>query len=264
MYLMVLFLLSLWTVNIGSTQIQQHQQTGDTGDKTNTEIHPLAPVPTPSALPPTAANASNVTLSAPSANYQQTFNQNNTWDHLATLLTAIATAVIAIFTYLTWGIYREQLHAAKLDQRAWVIPIIGVITATPDQKMFQVKVDLRNNGKTPAWITAAGSAGKGATKQQPLPAIPPYGEMAPFSEKGNLLSPTGAFTQGFPLPKERLDLVQAGQAQLFIFGYAKYRDAYGDPHVVRYCFEAKKAQDINHPFPLEFYVGGPDNYTDAD
>ncbi len=88
--------------------------------------------------------------------------------------------------------------------------------------------------------------------------------MKPFSKKGTLLSPTGSLTQGFPLTKERLDHVQAGKSQLFIFGYARYRDVYGDPHIVRYCFEAKKSQDANHPHPLEFYVSGPNEYIDAD
>ena len=157
-----------------------------------------------------------------------------------------------------------MLRASKINERAWVVPVIGTIEPTKDPQQFQIKVDLKNNGKTPAWIIAAGSKGKGATEQQPLPVKPLYDEMSPFTKKGNLLSPTNSFTQGFPLEKQRLDHVLAGQSRLFIFGYASYRDVYGDSHIIRYCFEAKKSQDANHPHPLEFYVGGPNAYWEAD
>ncbi len=180
------------------------------------------------------------------------------------VLETLSTTIVAIFTVLIFCVYLSMLRASKTNERAWVVPIIGMIEPTEEPTLFQITVDLRNNGKTPAWITAAGSGGKGATEQQPLPAVPPYTEMKPFSKKGSLLSPTGAFTQGFPITKERLDHVQAGKSKLFIFGYAKYRDVYGDSHIIRYCFEARKSHDMNHPYPLEFYVGGPDGYTDAD
>jgi hypothetical protein len=267
-FFVILTLLSAVMLHQRTTQPQQQQKTSETGKKTNNEIRTSPPVPAPATLPPATPNISNVTVAAPKENAQQTRDQHtvfdNVWGHLATLLNVIATVAIAIFTWLTFGIYQEQLRIAKVNERAWVVPIIGEIVPTPNPKVFQIQVDLRNNGKTPAWITAAGSQGKGATKQKPLPDVPPYTEMGPFSEKGSLLSPTGALPQGFPISQEWIDQVLAGQTTLFLFGYAKYRDVYGDIHITRYCFESKKSQDANHPHPLEFYVGGPNNYTGAD
>jgi len=266
MYLVLLF--SLTAFNQGSTQLEQQQKTGNTREKTNSEIRALPPVTTPTPLPPTAANTSNGTIAAPNANSQQASDQKdilqNKWDHLATLLAAVATAVIAVFTWLTWRVYQEQLRVSKINERAWIVPVVGAVTPTPNPKVFQIQVDLLNNGKTPAWVIAAGSQGKGATKEKPLPDLPPYTEMKPFSEKGSLLSPNGSLAQGFPLEQERIDHVLSGQSQLYIFGYVRYRDIYGDSHITRYCFQAKKSQDANHPHPLEFYIGGPDHYTEAD
>jgi hypothetical protein len=245
-------------------QSEQQKPSGDSTSKTDTKIQPLPTVPTPPTLIPSSANTVNPTAPAPNTNCQQTANQNNKWEHISIILGAVATAVIAIFTFLTWLIYREQLRVSKINERAWIVPIIGEVTATSDPKAFQIEVHLKNTGKTPAWIFAAGSQGKGQTKEKPLPAIPPYQEMKPFSEKGSLLSPDAFFPQGFPLDQERIDHVLSGKSELFVFGYAKYRDIYGKPHVIRYCFEAKKSQDANHPHPLEFYVGGPENYIEAD
>jgi hypothetical protein len=183
------------------------------------------------------------------------------WTPFINTLTTIA---IAIFTFFTVRIYQAQLRALKINERAWIVPNVGIIEKTKDPEAFQIKVELTNKGKTPAWVTAAGSNGKGATKEEPLPTSPPYDEMKPFTTKGTLLSPSGSLIQGFALSKQRLDYVQAGLSQLFIFGYARYRDVYGDSHIVRYCYEAKKTHDANHPHPLEFYVSGPNEYTDAD
>lgn len=234
---------------------------GDTGKQSEKEIKPLAAIP-----PALTSDSARTEIGKPNEGSKQTRTDNsaNRWTHLVTYLNAASTVIVAVFTILIWRVYRAMLRATKINERAWVVPVVGQIEPTKDPENFQIKVDLRNNGHTPAWITAAGSNGKGATKQQPLPSKPPYTEMTPFSKKGSLLSPTGVFEQGFPLAKERLDHVQAGHSQLFIFGYVKYRDVYGDSHVVRYCFEAKKALDANHPHPLEFYVSGPDQYIDAD
>jgi hypothetical protein len=239
----------------------QEQKGGDAGKKTNSEIRPLPPTSAPPPLPPTATNTSDRPITTPNKNSEQKYNQ---WDHLSVFLTALATVLIAFFTWLTWRVYEAQLKAMKINARAWVVPMINPIEPTKDPTKFQVRVELRNTGETPAWMIEAGSRGKGATKQEPLPITPSYDKMGPFTEKGTLLTPTGSLTHGFSLEKERLDHVHAEKSQLFIFGYAKYRDVYGDPHIVRYCFEAKKSNDANHPHPLEFYVSGPPDYWEAD
>jgi hypothetical protein len=261
-YLIAFLTMSLGVASYQGTNPPDHAtNTGNTNEQGKKEVKPLTAIP-----PTTTANPPCTQFSKPNEGYEQTDTNNsgNIFAHSVPYLTAASTVIVTIFTILIWLVYRAMLHATKINERAWIVPVVAPIEPTESPEEFQVKVDLRNNGKTPAWITAAGSCGKGATEQQPLPTKPPYTEMKPFSKKGTLLSPSGSFTQGFLLTKERLDHVHAGKSQLFIFGYAAYRDVYGDPHIVRYSFEARKSQDANHPHPLEFYVGGPSGYIDAD
>jgi hypothetical protein len=261
------YLLTLLVLSLGIKFYQQPNppdhatKTGNTSEQSKKEIKPLTAIP-----PTTTANPPCAEFSKPNKGSEQTGtdNSSNIFVHSIPYLNAASTVLVSIFTILIWLVYRAMLRATKINERAWVVPIVSPIEPTENPEEFRAKVELRNNGKTPAWITAAGSNGKGATVQQPLPTKPPYIEMGPFSKKGSLLSPSGSFEQGFKLTKERLDHVQARKSQLFIFGYADYRDVYGDPHIVRYCFEARKSQDANHPHPLEFYVSGPNEYMDAD
>ncbi len=218
---------------------------------------------------PASVNTPNSVSGALAAPISQTGQASTTnccdnSNHLVTYANLMFAGFIALFTCLTWLVYMAMLRATKINERAWVVPNVGDIKPTTKADDFQVTVELRNNGKTPAWVTAAGSAGKGATKEKPLPNKPPYTEMKPFSKKGTLLSPSGSFLQGFPLTKDLLDHVREGKSQLFIFGYATYKDVYGDTHLVRYCFEAEKSLDASRPSHLEFYVNGPDGYIDAD
>jgi hypothetical protein len=215
---------------------------------------------------PALPNSVSGSLAAPPGNSEKT-NTTNCCDnsnHLITYTNLIFTGLIALFAYLTWSVYKGMLRATKINERAWIVPMVGELKPTKNAGLFQIEVELINTGKTPAWIVAAGSSGKGATEQEPLPTQPPYVEMKSFTKKGTLLSPNGAFTQGFPITKERLDHVQAGTSQLFIFGYVRYRDIYEDTHIARYCFEARKSHDLNHSHPLEFYTGGPNGYMEAD
>jgi hypothetical protein len=215
-------------------------------------------------VPPPCGSLYTIDSTVGEANKETTKN-NAEKDHKMLLLNTVATTAMAVFALFSVLIYWGQLRALKINERAWIVPIVGVVEPISNSKQFQIKVELRNKGKTPAWVTAAGSRGKGVTDEKPLPGTPSYDEMKPFfSNKGMLLPPEGSFTQGFPFTQEHVDSILAKQSKLFVFGYAKYRDMYKKRHIIRYCFEAGKSLDANHPHPLEFYVGGPDEYWEAD
>jgi len=250
-----------------SAQAQQQQKPEDAGHKTNSEIRPLPPTPVPPTLPPAAADTDNRTIATPDKDSQQAPNQNtvlnNKWDHFAIILSAVATAIIAIFTWLTWGIYKGQLQTTKLTERAWLVADIGAITKTPKEGLFQVFVEVRNNGKTPAWVTAAGSRGWCKTEQKPLPETPKYTEMGPFTKDGQLLPPTASLPQGITLQQAHINTALKDGGAIYMFGYVEYRDVYGGAHLTRYCYQTKPTLDLNHPDPLDFYISGPEEYLKA-
>ena len=228
---------------------------GDTDEKSKQEIKPLTPVP----------DSSHATVGKPNESSKQngTANPDTGLPHWVNLLNATSTAVVALFTILVFFVYRAMLHATKMTERAWLVSDIGTIEETPTNQTHQVKVQIRNNGNTPAWVTAAGSNGWWVTDQNPLPRTPKYTLMQPFTKDGQLLPPTASFEQGFPLEKARIDRAVKKEVFLYVFGFVEYRDIYGNKHLTRYCYQAKPPLDLNHPQQLDFYIDGPDEYLKA-
>jgi hypothetical protein len=249
-YLIALLTLSLGVASYQGTNPSDHAtQTGKATEKGKAEIKPLAPVP----------DSAGAAVSKPeeSSKQQRTDDSNNVIPHWVSYLNAVSTAVVALFTVLMWRVYRSVLHATKITERAWLVSDIGSIEKTPAEETHQVIVQLRNNGKTPAWVTAAGSNGWWVDDKHPLPKTPKYDLMGPFTKEGQLLPPTAWLSQGFPLQKTQIDRAVRKEAVLYIFGFIEYRDIFGNQHMTRYCYQAKPALDLNHSNPLDFYFDSP-------
>jgi len=215
--------------------------------------------------PSSSADINGSTTAKLNSDAHQTNTSNNGWTHWLAPIDPFSTAIIALFTVLTYLTLRSQLEANKIEKRAWLVSDIGSIEETKIKGTFQVIVQLRNNGKSPAWVTAAGSKGLWATDTNPLPKDPKscYDLMGPFTKKGQLLPPTAWLPQGFSLPNAELTRAVRKEVILYVFGFIEYRDIYGDHHRTRYCYQAKPTLDQTSPNPLDFYVGGPDEYSDA-
>jgi hypothetical protein len=255
-YLFAIPILLLATVLYqGTKERGGDTDTGNTSKHSQKEVRPLPPV---ADVASAAVGQQNGT--AKQNNTDDSGNRVRQWD---SRLNAVSTAIIAVLTFLMWRVYRAILHATKITERAWIVADIGLIEKTPQEGVSQVIVELRNNGKTPAWVTAAGSNGWCASEQKLLPDTPIYTEMTPFDKAGKLLPPLASLPQGIAFQKVHMDLAIKEEVVLYVFGYAKYRDIYGNKHLTRYCFQAKPALDLNHPHRLDFYVGGPDQYLKA-
>jgi len=193
-----------------------------------------------------------------------TANSDSGITHWFNYLNAVATVVGALFAFLIWLVYRAMLRATKITERAWLVSDVGLIEETKTEGIHQVIVRIVNNGKTPAWVTRAGSNGWWASDKNPLPKTPKYDLMEPFTKEGQLLPPTAGLPQGFPLEKTRIDRAVKKELILYIFGFVEYRDVYGEQHLTRYCYRAKPALDLNHPNALDFYFASPtDGYLKA-
>lgn len=240
----------------GTTPPDHPTKTGNTNEKGTEEIKPLVPVP----------DSAHAALGKPQESSKQnsTANPDSSVGHWFVYLNAVSTSVSALFAVLIWLVYREMLRATKITERAWLVPDIGLIEETKTEGIHQVIVHFRNNGKTPAWVTAAGSNGQWVSEQNPLPKIPKYDLMGPFTKEGQLLPPTAYLDQGFPLERIRIEKAVKKELVLYVFGFVEYRDVYGEQRLTRYCYRAKPALDLNHPSPLDFYFDSPaDGYLKA-
>jgi len=231
---------------------KQPEKAGNASEKGQAEINPLPPVP----------GAGHTLVTAPDGNTNQRDTENK-WDHWKAPIDIITTAIIALFTAFTYFNLRSQLDATKIGERAWMVPHIGSIEETKTKGTFQVICQLVNNGRTPAWVTAAGSVGLMRNSETELPKVPPYTKAGPFSKRGSVLPPTAFMLQGFPLTNEQLIAVAKKDKVLYLTGFIEYRDIYDTEHRTKYCYQLKAAQDLMAPAPLDFYIGGPSDYNDA-
>jgi len=179
-------------------------------------------------------------------------------------INSLSTAVIAAFTVLMFVVMRRQDRAMKIAERAWVVSDIGSLEPTMQSDKVQVVCKMRNNGRTPAWITAMGSCGKLVKSKDELPEHPPFTDAGPFTEKGSVLSPNAFTETGIPITAQQLQTIVRSDVILYFIGYVKYRDAFNQNHETRYCYQLKPSHDLTSTAPLEFYVGGPDRFNRID
>ena len=158
---------------------------------------------------------------------------------------------------------RDQLRATQIAERAWVVPIIGSIQETENKGTFQIVCELTNNGRTPAWVTAAGSVGMVLSNGKELPTVPSYTLMGPFTKKGTLLAVGGSLPQGFPLSNDVLAKAVKQEIMLFVAGFIEYTDIYGEAHRTSYCHQLKRSQDLTRKDPLDAYFAGPAELNEA-
>jgi hypothetical protein len=92
---------------------------------------------------------------------------------------SISTIVIAIFTFLTFLVYRAQLKTARVAERAWMVsnsiselPVYSSLGKQPVGQTFPVRFLQTNLGRTPAWVTALGSKANLLPTGQSLPVEP--------------------------------------------------------------------------------------------
>jgi hypothetical protein len=58
-------------------------------------------------------------------------NSDQRFVHLMTYLNATSTVTVAVFTILIWRVYRAMLRASKINERALIVTVVGIIETTP-------------------------------------------------------------------------------------------------------------------------------------
>jgi hypothetical protein len=216
--------------------------------------------------PPTAPVTTQSETCQPTLQYNQTYSEESAkavHDDWKSFLNAISTTVVAVFTVLMVAVYWSQLQATKTAERAWIVDLPpGLPTRNPDGDT-EIRWQLENRGRTPAWVTSLGSAAQIVAAGGPPPAIPPYTMSGPFPPQGTVLTPNGKIERGLTIPFANMTAVEAGTHALYVFGIAEYRDIFGSKHETRYCYRFKPGPTPADPAPRDFYVNGPPSYNRA-
>jgi hypothetical protein len=215
--------------------------------------------------PPTAPVTTQSEICQPTLQYNQTHTEESAkpvhdWK---SFLNAISTTVVAVFTVLMVAVYWSQLQATKIAERAWIVDLPpGLPTRNPDGDT-EIRWELENRGRTPAWVTSLGSAAQIVTAGDPLPVIPPYTMSGPFPPQGTVLTPNGKVERGLTIPFANMTAVEAGTHVLYAFGIAEYQDIFGSKREMRYCYRFKTGLTNADSAPRGFYVDGPASYNRA-
>lgn len=160
------------------------------------------------------------------------------------LITGLATALLAVITWMLVALGKDQSAATKTQLRAYVF--------ATDLRQYWEKTPAGEYvwRFRPVWTNSGDTPTRGLTvhtecevRNSPLPAnfdfnypvIPGGGLIAPktFSEGGIAPeAPKAAVT-----PQDILD-AQANRKFIYIFGWVRYRDVFEDtpPHITRFCW----------------------------
>ncbi len=160
------------------------------------------------------------------------------WIEMAALVGAFVYAGIA---YVQW---QAQLHALKVDQRAWVGfgEIKNNWTLEPNQ-LFSVTLPLENVGKTPAKSVSAGFK----------PTFFPKGKIPSNDELDGLVNPLMGPPASLMLPGQQHDFrppginatpisaeyvqkVESGDLVIYVIAKVTYIDIFDVQHWTRYCW----------------------------
>src|SRR6266851_3407677 len=110
--------------------------------------------------PPATPESSQSKVNEPSFHYNQTNTEEpakpvHNW---VDFLNAISTAVVGAFTIVLAVVAYRQNLATRTAERAWIVAIPPEPPTRNPAGDYEIRWELENKGRTPAWVTALGSA----------------------------------------------------------------------------------------------------------
>lgn len=154
-------------------------------------------------------------------------------------ITALSTFVIAVFTVVLAGatgilvkMANRQEDTTKTIERAYIrishdAPGVRWV-GTEDKKTFEVRVEIKNLGHTPATVSDVVICTKILEHGVPLPSIPPYTITQREEIPSAYLMPGDAFfyTRHFGMLGDKGRSVLANTHALYILAFADYTDQF--------------------------------------
>jgi hypothetical protein len=241
------------------TEQQPQRQGGNSPSKATFDIH---------AQQDGGGNFQPKTQDRPQPNQQTTINITNTapvseawpWRDVFTIggnlildVVGIAGTIIALWSLCTlkrqtkasWAAAKAALKQANhivTSERSWMVANVEKLNVSHSQLRDMVRFSVRcvNKGKTPAFLLEIGNHGVVHPRDTILPAIqPPYGpeNVERWEDKGLPLQPGADIVRNnYSTITICPEKIHTGQDELWIYGYIKYRDAFGVDRETWYCF----------------------------
>ncbi len=163
-----------------------------------------------------------------------------------TMLLAVATAVLARFTWKLWkstkALVEEGNETAKRELRAYVaVEGYSISNIEPEQQP-RVRINIRNFGRTPAYKFKVSVSAQFHSENDPKlePAEPErvLGHLAPDA-------PFGMHAKcGLTLQLNNWNQIVADTAAVYVFGIIRYVDTFNQPHYTRFRVKTVGADSV--------------------
>lgn len=162
------------------------------------------------------------------------------------VLGLVLICVQAAISYWQWKAMRDGLRETRRSieiaqdsmvyaQRAYITITKGEIVGTPNDPLFQLKIE--NSGNTPAYDI---QVARMVEVKDSAPAI--EANWTTWSKCG-LIAPKGFVHLLVPttdaMTEEQGRLLEAGNLQLYCWGEVRYRDIFGKTRFTKFCFSGR-------------------------
>jgi hypothetical protein len=158
------------------------------------------------------------------------------------VISLLTLAAVVVYTSLTYGLLNAERESYTRVQRAFVFPAEYAFRMDRDKQSVGINVIWKNGGGTPTRNLRI-SITEGL-RDAPLPLDFDF----PSDDHRNyggqplptlVLGPhaTASAIRHAELPLGAIPGVNSGKELVYLWGYARYDDVFGSPHLTRYCVQ---------------------------
>jgi hypothetical protein len=158
------------------------------------------------------------------------------------VISLLTLAAVAVYTSLTYCLLNAERESYTRVQRAFVFPAEYVFRLERAERRIGINVVWKNGGDTPTR-----SLNISITEERRKAALPSDFDFLSDDQKiygGHplpilVLGPhaTVSAIRGAEIPFGAVPDIDSGGELLYLWGYARYHDVFGAPHITRYCMQ---------------------------
>jgi hypothetical protein len=158
------------------------------------------------------------------------------------LISLLTLATVAVYTSLTYALLNAERESYTRVQRAFVFPAEYVFSLERAERRISINAVWKNGGDTPTR-----NLNVSITEGRRNAALPPDFDF-PSSDKeiygGHplpilVLGPhaTVSAIKAVEIPFSAVPDIDSRATLFYVWGYARYHDVFGAPHITRYCVQ---------------------------
>jgi hypothetical protein len=158
------------------------------------------------------------------------------------VISLLTLATVVVYTSLTYGLLNAERESYTRVQRAFVFPAEYVFRLEGPGRRIAINAVWKNGGDTPTR-----NLNVSITERRREAALPSDFDFPSDDQKiygGHplpilVLGPHASVSamRGAEIPLSAVPDIDSGKELFYLWGYARYHDVFGAPHITRYCVQ---------------------------